>query len=78
MKIFHYPGYPLLVCVCVCVCACVHMCVGACTHMHVCAHMCESWNSMLRVFLRYSPLYFLRQGLSLKLELVKAARLVCL
>lgn len=68
MKIFHYPVYTHLVCV-------YMLCVRVCAP--VCGCMCESWNSMLRVFLRYSPLYFLRQGISLKLELVNAARLVC-
>jgi hypothetical protein len=66
------------VCVCVCVYmfvggygTCVYMLVdvcGTCVYVGVCAGARGEQRSVLSVFLRHSPLYFLRRVLSLSLE----------
>jgi hypothetical protein len=45
-------------CVCVCVCVCMYVSVNVCVYMQ-----------RLGGYQKCSPLYFLRQGLSLNLEL---------
>lgn len=43
--------------------------IHACIHVHVCACAWEGHRSMLDVFLYHSPAGFLKQGVSLNLEL---------
>ena len=57
---------------CVCVCVCVCMCVKV--HMHLCMCICRSQMLVSNVFLSHSPRSFLRQSLSLQLELMNVAR----
>ena len=52
-------------CIYVCMCVGIHVCAV----MNVCVCICGDLNLMLGVSLACSPQYFLRQGLSLKLEL---------
>lgn len=47
----------------------MHMCAHLCVWMHMWRHVCGEQRFVLGVFLGYSRLDFLRQGLSLKLEL---------
>lgn len=57
--------------VCVCVCsACVWTCVCRCKYMYV--GMCVEVYINIDVFLSHSPLYLLRQSLSLGLELANS------
>jgi hypothetical protein len=68
------------VCVRVSVCMCVYVCVSVCMHVWIwcwCVCVCVCWcvctfegpEVDIRFFLNCSPLYFLRQHLSLNLEL---------
>lgn len=51
------------------------MCAYECVHSRLCMRECGGQRSMLDGFLYCSPPYFLRQGLSLYLELKDLVRL---
>lgn len=78
--LFHFNLCAVYVCIRVCVhmCMCMHMCILWCVHVHThawCMHR-RVQRLTLNVFLDHPPLYFLRQDLSLHLELAISARLV--
>lgn len=54
-------------------CVCVYLCIQVYIHMY--AHACEAQRSSLGVFLSHTVPYFLRLGLSLKLEFSNLAHL---
>lgn len=53
-------------------CVCVYLCIQVYIHMY--AHACEAQRSSLGVFLSHTVPYFLRLGLSLKLEFSNLAQ----
>lgn len=59
---------------CVLVCFCVPV-MGMCYHAHIFEHSCGNQKPTPGIFLSHPMPYFLRQGLSLKLELTILARL---
>jgi len=61
------------VCMCVCVYECVCVCVCVCV-VYMCIYMHVKARSKLVVFLNCSPLYALRQGLSLHPDLIGSGR----
>lgn len=71
--VFMYDHVPIsMLCVCLWICSCACMCLWIYVHMH--AHVCMVHRSISSVFLNHSLPHFLRQGLSLNLELIHSVR----
>lgn len=73
-KVTEYLDFIVILHVDVCVCSmCVHMNVCMCVYLHMCIAMCGGLK-MMSVHLDCFPLYLLRLGYLLKLELTTSGQ----